>query len=315
MLARRVSTLLIAMVVILPLFTASAPAEFESSSKTGSGEVFVTVLTAGGTTITCEDTEASPGAVSWTNVKGTKGPELVVDIEQWGHCTAKTGSTEGSAVVKGCDFEFQQTGTETTIPGSVASSCIIEAFGCTITVAPGPNKELKEVLLGDNGANNENLWLESLFSGITTSVGPACGCKGIEATKAATLDTTLILQGVQAQPKPKFSVEAVSEKVKNNFFKTAGEKGTITIKNITPTKEPLTIFSWFLNERPPTSFEPNQAEEKTCKAWKYEVATSLECKFAIKLSPGAKKGFAYQASYGISDNGRATANVTLAGRP
>jgi hypothetical protein len=189
----------VGLAVLIGAFTAFvAPgfAEFESknSEPKGKGEIAEATFDDGGTVIACQTPEEGISKVGWTveneeSKEQKKGVDLRMDIEKWGNCKyVAASSASGEAKLSGCEMELKQTATESKIPVRITSTCTITVGTCEIKIAPGSNKELKTMQIGETGESSENTAIFPVLANIVTEVNKECAPYGIQASKTVALD-------------------------------------------------------------------------------------------------------------------------------
>jgi hypothetical protein len=287
-------------------FMSVAPAlgEFESPKKesTGKGEVVELKLEGGGVKVACQNFAESPKSVAWTieneEKATTKGPGLLLDIENWGECTAESsGLKEVKAEISKCELEIQQPKAEKEVSGAIVKSCTIKAGSCEIKAEASENKSLKLISIFSSGEESENLILEPAINDVTTTA--SCTCAGIKSTTEGKLTGFIELHEVQAAARSEFSVSAIPIN-----YSAGNLTGKIKITNKGAAQKPA---GWGRLTFPGGSFSANAMEEKTCETKMY--AANESCTFDVKWE--SIRGF---ASWLIEDMNGAKADGVVRGR-
>ncbi len=196
-------------VAALTAFVTPGFAEFESggSENKGKGEIFEALIYDGGTEVICQTPEGTSNA-TWTVKKGTeeakKGSTLSVNIENWGECAYLTASqASGTAKLSACTITAEQTGEQSSVPGTIPKVCTITIGACEIKIIPEQKAEVVE--LRASGEAGENTSFNPELSKVGTEVNKECAQFGIQSSKAVFFALTGLLENVKtAAPVFKF---------------------------------------------------------------------------------------------------------------
>jgi hypothetical protein len=263
----------------LLLFAAPAFAEFEGiKTSTGTGEMYETILEAGGGTVTCQAYEESTSAAKWAIKNGKteaeKGSNLLINIEKWGKCEAKSKELKGvPATLSECGLELVQTGTQNKVPVNIVKKCTVKAGTCEIGIAAG--NELTKAFMADAEVENKNLLVEPEISNVVTTTSGVCA--GVTGSKEGKLSGVAELKLVHLVL-PVFEITVTRQRYDAN-----NRIGTLTIKNRTNAQQ--TVNRILELEDPLGEWlKPTLAERNACLG--NYVATTGACVLNIELAVG-----------------------------
>jgi hypothetical protein len=180
----------LATVVAMFVVTTSALAIWTPHPSKGKGKAGEGTFTYENGTVKCVTAEGN------YKVNST-GTQVKLDEIKWNKCVAL--GLEAKVECKG--LELKQPAKEGTVSGTATGTvqevCTVVAPGCTITIGPEGNKELKSIALEKSGSNQKD---KVEVTGITaTSTGSGCAIGGIskpKTTEAKEKVPTLELEGV-----------------------------------------------------------------------------------------------------------------------